>query len=289
MINEKHRLLKSFINITRVSKPIGSLLLLLPCLIGFFSIKNIVEISSQEVKMIILLIIGSFVMRSAGCIINDILDIKFDKNVARTKNRPLASGEITVINALFFLFPLLLVGLVILLQFSFKAVICGIIALVMVVLYPAMKRITFYPQLFLGIVFNVGFLLVILHYKDMIAINDIILYISLVALTFVYDTIYGFQDIDDDIKIGVKSSSIAVQKNPKLILNLISVISFALIFYTGHIKDFGFDFFIINSLLVTVLLGFITRCDFKSSEDCLGLFKFFAVVEFLILISFIVK
>lgn len=266
MISEKYKLLNSFLNITRVNKPIGSLLLLLPCLIGLFSIKSITEISYQDIKIVILLIIGSFVMRSAGCIINDVLDVKFDKKVARTKNRPLANGEITFINAFFFLLPLLLIGFLVLLQFNFKAIICGVFALLMVVLYPIMKRITFYPQLFLGLVFNIGFLLVILHYKGELLIDNILIYFGLVLLTFVYDTIYGFQDIDDDMRIGVKSSSIIVKKNPPLVLSLVSILSFVLIFYIGYSNGFGFDFFIINLLSITVLVGFITRCDFKNSS-----------------------
>lgn len=284
---------KSFIHniiaITRLKKPVGSLLLLVPCLIALFYQVDEFKLSEHDIKILVLLTLGSFVMRSAGCIINDLFDVKFDKMVARTKNRPLASLSMTKTQAIISLIVFLSLGLLILLEFHIYAIYCGFLSLFLVVIYPLMKRVTFFPQIFLGIVFNIGFLLVLLHYQQRLFYVDLVIYLALILFTFVYDTIYGFQDIDDDIKIGVKSSSIVVSKNPVLVLNIVILVTFMLLVFVGYLNNYGYYYFTLNFLFLTVSFTSILRCDFKNSKQCYELFQIFLSLELLILLSFILK
>ncbi len=281
--------LRNFIAITRLRKPIGSLLLLVPCLIAVFYNIYIPYFTVSDFKVIILLIIGSFLMRSAGCIVNDFFDAKFDQQVARTKNRPLASGAMSKFQALTSLLVLLILSLLILIQFHLYAIICGFLSLILIFLYPLMKRVTFFPQIFLGLVFNVGFLLVTLHYQQKIHFMDFLLYLALVLITFIYDTIYGFQDINDDIKIGVKSSSIAVSGNPVIVLNVILTIVAIILVYIGYQNNFSDRYFILNFLFFVISFLLIMRCDYKKPQDCYELFQTFLMLEGVILIAFIIR
>jgi 4-hydroxybenzoate polyprenyltransferase len=221
----------------------------------------------------ILFFLGSVLMRSAGCIINDLCDVKFDEKVARTKIRPLAAKEISKFNALVFLGILLIFGLAILLQFNFKTILGGFFAMILVCTYPLMKRITYYPQIFLGLTFNFGVILSSLALLNEITFSALILYSSLVIWTLIYDTIYAFQDIEDDLKIGVKSSAIAFQKNPKAILNILNLLMFALLIFLGIQENFNLVFFALIFLSNAILAYKITSCDFKNSANCLLVFK----------------
>ena len=147
-------------------------------------------------------------MRSAGCVINDLFDKKFDEKILRTKNRPLASGKVSRFEALILLGLLLILGFVILLQFNFKTILSGFFALALVATYPLMKRVTHYPQIFLGLTFNFGILMSGLVFLEKITLDFIILYIAGIIWTVIYDTIYAYRDIEDDLKIGVKSTAI---------------------------------------------------------------------------------
>ncbi len=292
LVKIMNKLVKNFINITRVKRPVGIILLLIPCLIGVFSSNDqmAVQIFTREVLILIaLFMVGSLVMRSAGCIINDIFDRKIDRDVSRTKDRPLASGEMKLLHAVLGLLILLIVGLLILLQFSINAIICGIFSLFLVILYPLMKRVTYFPQIFLGIVYNIGFLIAILEVKSEIVLMDLLIYFSLITLTFIYDTVYGFQDIEDDLKIGVKSSSIAVSKGPKKTLVFLAFIAFSLLFCFGYINGYEMFFFVINitALFYSVLL--ISKCNIGDENSCLKVFKKFTYVGFIVMISFIFK
>lgn len=279
----------NFIAITRLKKPTGSLFLLLPCLIAVFYQGSFDSIGDIDLNLITTLVIGSFVMRSAGCIINDLLDINFDKRVVRTKDRPLASGDMTKTQAIFILVVLLVMGLFILLQFHLYAIYCGIASLFLVILYPLMKRVTFFPQLFLGIVFNIGFILVLLHIQKDLYLDDYLIYFALILITFVYDTVYGFQDIDDDIKIGVKSSSIALRNNVRMKLNSIIMVVFTILIYIGYVGNYSYYYFMLSLLFFVTSFSLIIRCDYQNSNDCYELFKIFLVLEMVMLIAFILK
>ncbi len=208
--------LNQYFKLIRIHQPAGIFLLLWPCLWGVALARGV-----NDTVLIILFILGSIVMRGAGCIVNDLVDIDIDKNVARTKHRPLASGVVTRSEALLILCFLLLIGVLILLYFNKIAIMISLFSIVLAAVYPLMKRITYWPQLFLGFTFNIGILIGYAQIMTKIDINALLLYIAGVFWTLGYDTIYGYQDIKDDLKIGVKSSSIAIKKFPKSILALI--------------------------------------------------------------------
>lgn len=212
-------------------------------------------------------------MRSAGCVINDLLDQKFDEKVARTKNRPLASKAVSRREALILLASLLLLGLIILLQFNLKTILSGFAALLLVTTYPLMKRVTYYPQLFLGLTFNFGIIMSSLALLNRIDFGTLILYCAAILWTVIYDTIYAYQDIADDLQIGVKSTAIKFQQNPKKILISLSLIMFLALILLGWKGNFKSGFFLI--ILVTALLlnNKIKNCDFKNSQNCLKVFK----------------
>ena len=207
--------LRIIIQLTRLDKPIGFLLLFWPCAWGltlgyYFNEKTILYL-----KYMILFFLGSVLMRTAGSIFNDIIDKNFDKKVQRTKERPIASGKISVTEAFIYVIFLCLVALLILLQFNWLTIALGICSMILAFAYPFMKRITYWPQLFLGLTFNWGIIMGWTAMTNNISIEPIILYFSAIFWTLGYDTIYGLQDIRDDEIIGVKSTSVKFKKNIK--------------------------------------------------------------------------
>ena len=153
-------------------------------------------------------------MRSAGCIINDIADRNFDLKVARTKNRPIASGKISIILGFFYAGILCLLALIVLVNFNNLTIFLALGSMPLAFTYPLMKRYTYWPQLFLGITFNYGLILGWTSITNQINFIPIILYLGAIFWTLAYDTIYGFQDIKDDEIIGLKSTSIKFKNNP---------------------------------------------------------------------------
>lgn len=282
-----------FINLTRLNKPAGILLLLLPCLFGIFlAAKNSVY-SARGLdffgltKMLLLFGFGAALMRSAGCVINDIFDRDFDAKVARTKLRPLARGALKLWEALILLGFLLLGGLVVLLQFNIPTIVSGFLALGLVVFYPLMKRITFYPQIFLGITFNYGILMADLAINERLFVSTIALFAACVIWTLIYDTIYAFQDIEDDIKIGVKSSAIKFSARPRLTLSVFTAAMFALILFVGTWQNFSGRFYFFVGLAFFYELFLILRCNYSSPPLCLKAFKANIIVGILILVAII--
>ena len=159
-------------------------------------------------------------MRSAGCIINDITDKEIDKKVSRTKNRPIASGDVSITLGLIYSAVLCLIALLVLINFNKLTIILALCSMPLAFTYPLMKRFTYWPQLFLGVTFNYGLILGWTSVQNEISFLPIILYFGAIFWTLGYDTIYGFQDIKDDEIIGVKSTSIKFKKNPKKFLSL---------------------------------------------------------------------
>lgn len=276
----------SYLKLTRIHRPTGVWLLYLPCLFG---ITLQVKLSDLEltiiIKTVLLFLLGSVLMRSAGCVINDLFDRKFDKNVSRTKNRPLVSGEASVCGALFMLFILLSVSLVVLLQFNLITVISGFMILSLVILYPLMKRVTFYPQLFLGITFNFGSIMTCLALRDGINLQSVILYLACIIWTMIYDTIYGFQDLEDDIKIGVKSAAIKFKDNPRFILTILNLLMLVSFVSLGVVSSLDSTFFL-GILTASLFLDYkLKRCDLSNPAICLKLFKQNIWVGLIILIA----
>ena len=241
--------IKIFIELTRLNKPIGFMLLFWPCSWGLAYAYNINQNFNLFLYYMVLFFFGSVLMRSAGCIFNDIVDKDFDKKVKRTKIRPIAAGKITVNRSLVYVLILCMIAFLILLQFNLLTVILGMSSMILAFLYPFMKRITYWPQLFLGITFNWGIIMAWTAINNSITPEIIILYISAIFWTLGYDTIYGAQDMSDDEIIGLKSTSIKFKKNIKIFVLASYSITFALILFLFK-KYFGLNiltFFLIVS------------------------------------------
>ncbi len=236
----------SLIRLTRLHQPTGIWLLFLPCLSGIFlAAKFSYFFTSEIIWTIFLFFLGSVVMRSAGCVINDLFDQKFDGLVERTKNRPLVAKEISQKEALVILTILLLIGFQILCWFNPQTIVSGFVALVLVVCYPLMKRITYFPQVFLGVTFNYGVLMSSLAMLKIIRTETILLYLASIIWTVIYDTIYAFQDLEDDMRFGVKSTAIKFRKNPKIILSILSIAMFSALISLGLVAEFSLGYFLI--------------------------------------------
>ena len=218
-------------DLIRLNKPIGFMLLMWPC---WFSLAIINQDQFYLIEWYLYFLFGSFLMRSAGCIINDLIDIKIDRKVKRTANRPLASKKISISESFIFLFVLLLLAFFILIQFNFNTILIGMLSLPLVIIYPFMKRFTNWPQLFLGIIFNWGILIVSVQFFNLINLDYIILYIACIFWTFGYETIYAYQDREDDLINGIKSTAVLFNKNGKKLVVLFYTIFLFLLGYLGY-------------------------------------------------------
>ena len=198
--------LRPYCRLARLDRPIGTWLLLFP---GWWSIALAAPPgAAPSLRLLVLFAVGSMVMRGAGCTINDIADRDFDRRVARTATRPVASGAVSLPRAFAFLALQLLIGLQILLQLSPLAIELGIASLALVVAYPFMKRVTYWPQAFLGLTFNWGALMGYAASQGRLALAPLLLYAAGIGWTLVYDTIYAHQDKEDDALIGVRSTAL---------------------------------------------------------------------------------
>ena len=227
-----------FIDLIRLKKPIGFMLLFWPCAWGLTVAYNFQNNTDLYFFYLILFLLGSILMRSAGCIVNDILDKDFDKKVSRTKNRPIASGKISIKLALFYSCILCLVALSVLLNFNYFTIILALGSMPLAFTYPLMKRFTYWPQLFLGITFNYGLILGWTAIYGQIDIIPIIFYFGAIFWTLGYDTIYGYQDIKDDEIIGLKSTSIKFKDNAKKFLILCYLLLISVLLIIGYMMNF---------------------------------------------------
>jgi len=281
--------LNLFIELTRLNKPIGYMLLFWPCLWGLTLAYNFNNEIDTYAKYLILFLLGSILMRSAGCIVNDITDKKFDQKVERTKNRPIASGKISTSLALTYTSILCFVAFLVLINFNFLTIILAIASMPLAFCYPLMKRFTYWPQLFLGITFNYGLILAWTSINNNISIVPIILYIGAIFWTLGYDTIYGYQDIKDDEIIGVKSTSIKFRNNTKIFLISCYSLFFISLVIIGISMKFSNLFYLI--LLITFLHLFfyqIKSLNTKIPENCLKLFKSNNVLGLIVCINILV-
>ncbi len=266
--------LKIIIELTRLNKPIGFMLLFWPCLWGltlgyFFNNETIIYL-----KYIALFFLGSILMRSAGCIFNDIVDRNFDKKVERTKNRPIASGKISVSESLIYIVLLCLASLLVLLQFNKLTIILGMSSMIFAFSYPFMKRITYWPQLFLGLTFNWGIIMGWTAITNNISIEPLLLYISAIFWTLGYDTIYGLQDMHDDEIIGVKSTSIKFKNNPKVFVGSCYCLCVLFILIMFFMMDLNKYILFFSIPFIVSLFYQIKIFDIKNEKSCLNAFKF---------------
>ena len=266
--------IKIFIELTRLDKPIGFFLLFWPCLWGltlgyYFNSETLLYL-----KYILLFFFGSILMRSAGCIFNDIVDKDFDKKVKRTRDRPIASGKISVLQSFVYVVFLCLLAFIILIQFNNLTIILGMSSMILAFAYPFMKRITYWPQLFLGLTFNWGIIMGWTALTNNISIEPLLLYASAIFWTLGYDTIYGRQDMRDDEIIGVKSTSIKFKNNPKVFVAscyCLCVLFILIMFLTMETNKYILLFSI---PFITSLFYQIKIFDIKNAKSCLFAFKF---------------
>ena len=265
--------IKLFIELTRLNRPIGYMLLFWPCLWGL----TIAYDFNSELEIYyfysLLFLLGSMLMRSAGCIVNDIVDKNFDKKVERTKNRPIASGKVSVKLAI--IYSLILCGLafLVLINFNKFTIFMALLSMPLAFTYPLMKRFTYWPQLFLGITFNYGLVLAWISINNSINLVPIIFYFGAIFWTLGYDTIYGYQDIKDDEIIGVKSTSIKFKNNPKKFISLCYIFFFLSLILVGFLMNFKVSYFL--SLIITFFhLGFYQIKNLEVSDPNMCLIKF---------------
>jgi 4-hydroxybenzoate polyprenyltransferase len=279
--------LKIFIDLTRLNKPIGFMLLFWPCSWGLVYAYNSDQNLNIFLYYLFLFFLGSVLMRSAGCIFNDIVDREFDKKVKRTKQRPIASGKISINQSIFYILILCLISFLILLQFNIKTILLGLGSMLFAFSYPFMKRITYWPQLFLGLTFNWGMIMAYAAILDQISIEIIIFYLSAIFWTLGYDTIYGVQDIVDDEIIGIKSTAIKFKKNIKLFVSMCYAISCSLIFYL-FIEKLKINFATLFMLFFIISLFYqVIIFSKNNSYNCLKAFKINNLSGFFVFISII--
>ena len=265
--------LKIFIELTRLNKPIGYMLLFWPCSWGLALAYYYNGNEELFISYLLLFFLGAVLMRSAGCIFNDIVDRDFDKRVQRTKERPIASGLISVKHSFVYVIILCLLALLILIQFNSLTIILGLGSMFLAFAYPFMKRITYWPQLFLGLTFNWGIIMAWASMNSGVSYDIIILYISAIFWTLGYDTIYGTQDMSDDEIIGLKSTSIKFKKNVKLFIFFSYSLTSILILYLfkGLLGINFFSFLLLLFFLSLIIQVFIF--DSRNPVSCLKSFK----------------
>ena len=274
--------MKNYIYLMRLDKPTGFLLLFWPCSWGMAYNLNYLHISYQWFYFLFLFFVGSILMRSAGCIYNDIVDKEIDKKVERTKNRPLASGKVSLRNAWILILTLCFLSLIILFQFNIKTIFFSLSIIFIVLLYPFAKRFTYWPQLILGVVFNFGILLSWLSLNENFITGIIILYLSGIFWTVGYDTIYALQDIFDDKKIGVKSLAILLDKKIYQFLYIIYTVQILMVISSLLLANNFSEILFLLSIPYLLILRKIYLM--RNSKNYLEVFQYNNYFGFLILL-----
>jgi 4-hydroxybenzoate polyprenyltransferase len=278
--------LNLFIELIRLKKPIGFMLLFWPCAWGLTLAYDFSNSFNDYLFYLSLFFLGSVLMRSAGCIMNDISDKEFDKDVQRTKDRPIASNKISVKLATFYVIILCSLAFLVLIRFNTLTIILALCSMPLAFTYPLMKRLTYWPQLFLGITFNYGLILGWVSIKNQIDIIPIIFYFGAIFWTLAYDTIYGFQDIKDDEIIGVKSTSIKFKDKPKKLIFVCFTLLTLSILISGYLMHFNLFFYLGTIFLIYHLFFYqLRKFNFKDTENCLKIFKSNNIVGLLVLFN----
>lgn len=274
---------KAYIRLARLHRPIPICLLLFPCWWG-------IALASPTVPSPLLLglfLCGAIIMRSAGCVYNDIIDQDLDVQVMRTAVRPLSCGELSSKQAVFFLFFLLICGAFILFCLPSPVVLTGFVALGLVLLYPWMKRITYWPQLFFGLTFNIGILMGWLSLRPDFSLIPFLFYGGAIFWAIGYDTIYAFQDKEDDLLAGIKSSAIVISSSPKTFLCLLYGSAIILWAVGGFLAHLNWSYWFFLNLVILQFFWQIFSLKENIPNNCqkrfesntkIGVFLFLGIV-----------
>jgi len=285
-----------YARLMRLDRPIGTWLLLFPCWWGLFlapdksPLAGTWPMPSQSwlvVGSVLLFAIGAVVMRGAGCTYNDIVDRDFDAKVARTALRPIPSGQVSVRRAVVFLAAQLLVGLLILLTFNRFTILLGVLSLALVFTYPLMKRITYWPQAFLGLTFNWGALMGWAAVTGSLDLPPLALYAGGIAWTLHYDTIYAHQDKEDDALVGVKSTALKLGAQTKPWLAGFSAATLVLFAIAVALAHLGWPAMLAVAAVALHLSWQILAVDLDDPADCLAKFRSNRWIGWLLLIGIV--
>jgi len=276
---------QSLLKLIRIHSPTGYLLSFFPASFGLMLAYE----KYSDLFYLPIFFIGSILVRSAGCIINDLFDQNLDKHVARTKDRPIASGSVSNKQALVLLAILLSLSLAILLALNTTSIYIGLVSIFMITFYPLMKRITYFPQVFLGLTFNTGCLIGYASIKNSISYEAVILYIGCGFWTIAYDTIYAFMDLNDDKKTGIKSSAVFFEHmNFKLILTIFYIFFISL--FTLSMKNILSIYIILAILISSLIALWITvYLNIKNEKNCMLRFKANNIIGFLLFLTMLLE
>ncbi len=271
--------LKPYFRLMRLDRPVGVWLLLWPCFWGqILAISEMTRLNidyslAHSLYHSLLFFIGAIIMRGAGCAYNDLVDYKYDKQVKRTKNRPLPAGHISTKQAKYFLLGLLIAGFFILIQYNWYTFFVGAASLILVATYPWMKRYTYWPQAFLGLAFNWGALLGFTSITGYLSLPALLLYLAGIFWTIGYDTIYAHQDKDDDIMIGLKSTAILFGSKTKIWLSILYGLTSICFTTAGLLSGLGSSFIILMAIVALHFFWQIAKLKLDDVDLCLALFK----------------
>lgn len=258
-----------YLRLGRFDRPIGTWLLLIPCWWG----QALATDGWPDPLLMVLFVIGSLAMRAAGCTVNDLADRDIDRKVARTRTRPLASGALSVKQALLFLAAMCTIGLAVLLTLNPYSWALGAGVVGLIVLYPFMKRITYWPQFVLGVTFNWGILIGYAAIAGQLHLPALVLYAASIAWTLGYDTIYAHQDREDDLKVGVKSSALALGRHTRTALFGFYALTLLGIAAAGWLAGLAWPFWAVLAIGAVQLCWQAARIDTDNPADCLATFK----------------
>ena len=270
--------IKYLFDLIRLDKPIGFLLLLWPC---WFALANLQQNNLELIKWYIYFFFGAFLMRSAGCIVNDLIDINLDKKIERTAERPLTSKKVSIFEAIVLLFFILLLSFYILLQFDFYAIIIGLASIPLVLLYPFLKRYTYWPQLGLGLVFSWGVLIVAIQFLGTITLDFLLLYVGCIFWTLAYDTIYAYQDIKDDIKYNIKSTAVLFGKRGHKYVRIFYSLFFIIIGLLGFYSSQSLFSLIVIIVLIFAMGLYLNKWKLDSANSSNHYFRFNNIIGLL--------
>lgn len=275
--------LRPYLALMRLDRPIGIWLLMWPCLWALTLASNVFP----NLWLTGHFIVGSIIMRGAGCVINDIYDRDLDQKVERTRLRPLANGEVQLWQAILFVILLLLLGLGILLTLNRLTIIIGFCSLILVFLYPLMKRFTWWPQLFLGLTFNIGSLMGWSAVKGHLSLSVFLLYGAGIFWTLGYDTIYAYQDLQDDAYANIKSTARLFTKHARPWVGAFYGISFVFLLFAGWSQNEKLGFYGIMTILVGITCFQLVAWRWDAPADCLRRFRNNSEFGFIVFLAFL--